>query len=227
MHLRHMVTAGWFGITLPLASISAQDTSSTPTTAPDSAKWSFSFGVDPTHFDLHPAGSGSGADVRMVANLTRSWQSGQSKWARHISLMVGGDAPRTYHPGVFLIDPFGFSQCECSVRYSTTYAGLTAGLSYDLFRVSRFTPYVTGGAGVYYFGERRSPARGFMTTSELAYYRSGFSENDFSLGANAGLGLKMRLGSHQLFIEQMLHDFGIKGQGYRMAITPLNIGFRF
>ena len=93
MHLRHAVTLGWFASALPLASLSAQSASSTQGTAPDPAKWSFSLGVDPGNLDLHTPEPG--IDARAVANLTRSWQSRNSKWARHISLMVGADAPHS------------------------------------------------------------------------------------------------------------------------------------
>ena len=113
------------------------------------------------------------------------------------------------------------------MRFSRRYAGLTAGASYDLFRVSRFTPYITGGTGIYYNGYRRSPVRGFLTPSELAFYQNGgFAQDNFSLGANAGLGLKVRIGSHELFIEQMLHDFDVRNH-WIGGVYPLNIGLRF
>ena len=81
MHVRYVVAVSSLAIALPLASVSAQST------APEPEKWSFSLGVDPTHLDLHTPDPG--VDARMVANLTRSWQSGNSRFARHISLMVG------------------------------------------------------------------------------------------------------------------------------------------
>lgn len=215
MHVRYVVAVSSLAIALPLASVSAQST------APDTARWSFSLGVDPTHFDLHTPEPG--VDARMVANLTRSWQSGNSRFARHISLMVGADVPREVQPG--LISPFG-PQCDCPMRLSRRYAGLTAGASYDLFRVSRFRPYITGGTGIYYNGYRRSPVNGVLTPSELAFYQNGgFSQDNFSLGVNAGLGLKVRIGSHELFIEQMLHKFDVRQPG--IGIYPLNIGLRF
>lgn len=215
MHVRYVVAVCSLAIALPLASVSAQST------APEPAKWSFSLGVDPTHFDLHTPEPG--VDARMVANLTRSWQSGNSRFARHISLMVGADVPREVQPGI--ISLFG-PQCDCPMRFSRRYAGLTAGASYDLFRVSRFTPYITGGTGIYYNGYRRSPVRGFLTPSELAFYQNGgFAQDNFSLGANAGLGLKVRIGSHALFIEQMLHRFDVSSPG--TGVYPVNIGLRF
>lgn len=216
MHVRYVVAVSSLAIALPLASVSAQST------APEPEKWSFSLGVDPTHLDLHTPDPG--VDARMVANLTRSWQSANSRFARHISLMVGTDAPREAQPG--LISPFG-PQCDCPMRFSRRYAGLTAGASYDLFRVSRFTPYITGGTGIYYNGYRRSPVRGSLTPSELAFYQNGgFAQDNFSLGANAGLGLKVRIGSHALFIEQMIHDFDVRNH-WIGGVYPLNIGLRF
>jgi hypothetical protein len=210
MRIRHVVAAGSLAITLPLASGSAQDA------APEPPKWSFSLGVDPTHFDL--GNSDSGVEARMVANLTRSWQSANSRFARHVSAMLGADAPREWSTSS---DP----QCFCSTRYTRSYAGLTAGASYDLFRAWRFTPYVTGGTGVYYTSSRREPTDGVLTTSELGYYQNGFVQKDFSVGLNGGLGLKVRLGKRELFIEQMLHSFDI-GELNR-GIYPLNIGIRF
>jgi hypothetical protein len=222
MQLRFVVAVSSLAIALPLASVSAQTTTPPAQTAPEPAKWSFSLGVDPTAFHLNTPEPG--IEARMVANLTRTWQSGTSRWARHISLMVGGDAPHDVQPG--LPSLFGLPQCVCSMHISRRYAGLTAGASYDLFRVSRFTPYLTGGAGLYYSEFGRS-TDGLLTSGELAVYGTDFSSNNFSLGVNAGLGLKVRLGSHELFIEQMLHDFNVRPHYGSGAIAPLNIGIRF
>jgi len=190
MQLRHVFTISSFAIALPLASVSAQSTE------PAAGKWSFSLGVDPTNFDLHPPeynGGPSGAQARMVANLTRSWQSGKSKWTRHISLMVGADAPRQVQPWVFSSGGIG-PLCDCPMRYSNRYGGLTAGVSYDVFRVSRFTPYITGGTGFYVNGYRRSPVNDFLTPADAPLYLNGADSHDaFSLGVNAGVGLKVRL----------------------------------
>jgi hypothetical protein len=171
MHLGHVVTAGWFAIALPLVSVAGQSTSSTQSAAPDPARWSFSLGVDPTNLDLHTPEPG--VQARMVANLTRSWQSGSSKWTRHISLMVGADAPRE-------VQPFGAlgPLCDCPMRFSRRYAGITAGASYDLFRVSRFTPYIMGGTGFYVDGYRRSPVRDILTPSEAPFYANGADSHD-------------------------------------------------
>jgi hypothetical protein len=229
MHLRHAVTVGWFAATLPLAPMAAQEILS-QTPSPDPAKWSFSLGVDPGQLDLHTPEPG--IDARGVANLTRSWQTRNSRWARHISVMVGAEAPHYFHPFFFSLTgpptaPTTFSeQCECWVRYASRYAALTAGWSYDLHRGSRFTPYLTGGTGLYYTAFRRSSADG-VTPDEFPYYKQAFSQNTLSLGANLGLGLNMRFGSHQFFIEQMLHELDFNRQRGGIAIAPLNIGFRF
>lgn len=222
MQLRYAVAASALAIALPLASLSAQTPSSSQSTTPDAARWSFSLGVDPTNLDLHPPGQG--VDARMVANLTRSWQAANSRWARHMSLMLGSDAPREVQPAIF--GPFDAS-CNCSMNVMSRYAGLTAGASYDLFRVSRFTPYLTGGTGIYYTTLSRSPTDGILTPSEFALYQQngGFYQHNFSVGVNAGLGLKVRIGSHELFIEQMVHRFDIGTLG--IGISPLNIGMRF
>lgn len=223
MQLRFVVAISSLALALPLASVSGQTTASSgQTSTPEPAKWSFSLGVDPTAFDLNTPEPGINA--RMVANLTRSWQSGNSRWARHISLMVGGDAPHDAPQGIPSL--FGLPQCVCSMHISRRYAGLTAGASYDLFRASRFTPYLTGGTGLYYREFGRS-TDGVLTPGELAVYGRDFTSNNFSLGVNAGLGLKIRLGSHELFIEQMLHDFNVRDHYGWVAIAPLNIGIRF
>jgi hypothetical protein len=221
MQLRHVLAVSSFAIALPVASASAQGT------ATESGRWSFSLGVDPT-IDLNPpkyAPGESGARARMVANLTRSWQSANSKWTRHISLMIGADAPRTVQPFAFSVAQFG-PVCDCPMRYSQRYGGLTAGVSYDVFRVSRFTPYITGGTGFYVNGYRRSPVNMTLTPAEAALYANGADSHDaFSLGANAGLGLKVRIGSHELFLEQLIHRFDISQPG--IGVNPLSIGFRF
>jgi hypothetical protein len=222
MRIRHVFAVSSLAIALPLASASAQ------TAAPATASWSFSLGVDPTNFDLHPpqfSPRESGAQARMVANLTRSWQSGRSKWTRYISLMVGADAPREVQPFVFSGGQFG-PACDCPMHISRRYTGLTAGVSYDVFRVSRFTPYITGGTGFYVNGYRRSPVNGFLTPADVSLYQSGADSHDaFSLGANAGVGLKVRLGSHELFLEQKIHRFDISQAG--IGVNPFNIGIRF
>jgi hypothetical protein len=221
MQLRSVVAVSALAIALPLASVSGQTTPpSTPSTAPEAAMWSFSLGVDPTSLNSHTPESG--VDPRMVANLTRSWQSAHSRWGRHISLMVGTDAPRE----VQRIFALGGPCTDCAMDVTSRYAGLTADATYDLFRVSRFTPYLAGGTGIYYTTLSRSPADGILTPSELALYQNGgFYQHNFSVGLNAGLGLKVRLGSHELFIEQMVHRFDIGTLG--IGINPLNIGIRF
>jgi hypothetical protein len=210
MHVRRSIAAGCFAVAMPLVSAPAQDTLAQP------PKWSVSVGADPTHLDLHTRGAG--LEARMVGNLTRSWQSANSRWARQISLMVGTDAPR-------LINPSGDPQCDCLQRISATYVGLTAGGSYDLFKLSRFTPYLKAGTGLYYRTFGREPANGMIRTSELIYYQNGFSQSAFSLGVNAGLGLNVRLWSREVFIEQTLHSFDV----WRLdnGLYPINIGVRF
>jgi len=227
VNVRYAVAASSLAITLPLASVSAQSPPSAQTpppaqsTAPEPAKWSFSLGADPSNFDLHRAPPGM--EARMVANLARSWQSAHSRFARHIVLMVGADLPVEAQPGI--IGLFG-PQCDCPMRVSRRYAGLTAGASFDLFHVSRFTPYVTGGTGIYYYGYRRSPVNASLTPSEVEFYQSvGFAQDYLSLGANGGLGLKVRLGSHDFFFEQMLHSMDLNRRGW--AVAPLNVGIRF
>jgi hypothetical protein len=211
MHIRNVIAVSAFAVALPLVPLSAQSS------APEPPKWSFSLGVDPTHFDLRTPDPG--VDARMVANLTRSWQSPTSRFARHISLMMGADAPRRINPSS---DP----QCDyCWESISRRYAGLTAGASYDLFTASRFTPYLKGGTGIYYATFGQAPRFGVVTTSQLAWYPNGFYQNGFSVGGNAGLGIKARFGSRELFIEQMLHAFDI-GR-LTEGVYPFNIGIRF
>ena len=155
----------------------------------------------------------------MVANLTRSWQSANSRFARHISLMVGTDAPREFNPNP--VDP----QCDCWMKITRRYSALTAGVSYDLLRVSRFTPYLKAGTGIYYNSITYGPSSGILDPVLLPYYADGFSEKRFSFGVNGGLGLKVRLWSHEVFIEQMLHTFDVSRMG--TGVYPLNIGIRF
>jgi hypothetical protein len=221
MSFSHVASVACLAIALPLASMIAQTTSSTPSRESDQSRWSFSLGADPTRFDLTKPESGSQA--RMVANLTRSWQSAGSRWARHVSLMLGGDAPVVVQPWILGLTSAG---CDCPMRISQRYAGFTAGASYDVFRVSRFTPYVTGGTGLYYNGYGRTPVREILTPEEIPLYTNGGSaQSKFSVGVNAGLGLKIRLGSHDLFIEQMFHKFDINQPG--IGVYPLNVGIRF
>jgi hypothetical protein len=210
MRTRHVVAVSSLAIALPFTAVSGQ------TTATEAPKWSLSLGVEPMSLDLRTRDPG--VDARMVANLTRSWQSPNSRLARHISLMVGADAPRKFNRGA---DP----QCDCWQSISRSYTGLTAGASYDLFTASRFTPYLKGGTGIYYTTLSTEPTSGVLTPSELALYPNGFYQNGFSVGGNAGLGIKARFGSRELFIEQMLHAFDIGRLNW--GVYPFNIGIRF
>jgi hypothetical protein len=212
MDFRRSVAISCLAVVMPFVAVFAQ---SAPPSEPP--KWSFSLGVDPTTLDLHTPEPG--VDARMVANLTRSWQSANSRFARHISLMVGTDAPRKFNPNP--VDP----QCDCWMSVTRRYSGLTAGVSYDVLRVSRFTPYLKAGTGIYYNSYANGPSSGLLDPVLLAYYADGFSERRFSLGVNGGLGLKVRLGSHEVFIEQMLHTFDVSRMG--TGVYPLNIGIRF
>ena len=212
MDFRRSVAISCLAVVMPFVAVFAQ---SAPPSEPP--KWSFSLGVDPTTLDLHTPEPG--VDARMVANLTRSWQSANSRLARHISLMVGTDAPREFNPNP--VDP----QCNCWMSVTRRYSGLTADVSYDLLRVSRFTPYLKAGTGIYYDSFTNGPSSGLLSPALLAYYENDFSGSHFSLGVNGGIGLKVRLGSHELFIEQMLHTFDVRRTG--TGVYPLNIGIRF
>jgi hypothetical protein len=205
MHIRYVVAASALAAVLPLASLSGQSTTSEP------PKWSLSLGVDPTRLNLNTPEPG--VDARMVANLTRSWQSANSPLARHISLLIGRDAPRQFQPD---------QTCGCWWRAFNSYSGLTAGASYDLFRASRLTPYLKAGTGVYYTRQSTDPVNGLLTVSQLPFlkYRSGFSP-----GVNGGLGVKVRIGSHEFFVEEMLHAFDVRHLD--KGVYPLSFGLRF
>ncbi len=196
------------GLLLPFAASRAQTASKE-----EPSKWSFSLGADPTAFDLRTRDPG--VEARLVANLARTWQAPESRFTRHISLMVGADAQR-----------YLSSQSEncdaCSTNLSNSYAALTGGGSADLFRLSRFTPYVLGGVGFYYSRSSSEPANGVVLTSNLS---SIYTRHDFTLGLNTGLGIKARLGSHEFFVEQLLHAFDIQHLG--RGINPLNFGIKF
>ena len=204
MRASHVVAVSSLAVVLPLASMSAQST-------PEPSKWSLSLGVDPTHLNLQTRDPG--VDARMVANLTRSWQSANSPLTRHVSLMIGRDAPRQ-----FLLDP----TCDCWWRVFSSYDALTVGASYDLHRGSRFTPYLKAGTGVYYTKQGTEPRDNWLLTSQLPAlkYQSGFS-----LGVNGGLGVKVRIGSHEFFVEEMLHAFDVRRLDN--GVYPLNFGLRF
>jgi hypothetical protein len=140
-------------------------------------------------------------------------------------LTDGGRGRSTIDSAFFTEPGFFYFELRVLVRYASRYAALTVGASYDLLHVSRFTPYLTGGTGIYYTGLRRSAVSGVIPT-EFSYYNQAYSQNKFGLGANAGLGLKIRLGKRELFVEQMLHELDLKRSPGR-AIAPLNVGIRF
>ncbi|MFL5545294.1 MAG: hypothetical protein ACJ792_11345, partial [Gemmatimonadaceae bacterium] len=84
---------------------------------------------------------------------------------------------------------------------------------------SRFTPYRHTGAGVYYT-KMSGDVNGAALTSSTIYNR-----DRFSFGVNGGLGIKTRLGSHEFFIEEMLHAFDVREMA--RGVYPLKIGISF
>jgi hypothetical protein len=203
MHIYHVVAVSCFATVLPLASVPAQSKD------PDPAKWSASFGVDPTIVDGRP---GQGVKARMVATLTRSWQAKSSPLASHLSLMIGGDARARSPDNLICVG--------CWDRVPKTYAGLTTGTSLELFRESRFSPYAKTGLGLYYTKLSAERPNGSEYVTDPNYFASGFS-----LGMNGGLGVKARLWSRELFIEQTVHAFDIRG--LHKNVYPFSIGVRF
>jgi len=194
---------------LPLVSTLAQTATKEQPTAPkeEPSKWALSLGVEPNSLN-----------TRVVGNLTRIWQAPDSRFSRHISLMLGADAPRTQS-----WYGFGSDSCSpCTTRTTNSYAGLTAGGSADLFHLWRFTPYLQGGAGMYYSKLSQEPVNGVVLTSNLSSF---YTKSEFSVGLNAGLGIKARLGSHEFFVEQLVHTFDFYPVG--RGVRPLNFGIRF
>jgi hypothetical protein len=187
-------------LAIPVATASGQlDSASRP-------KWSLSLGADPTAFDLRTRDPG--VQLRLVGNLSRVWQNPGSRFSRNISLMVGGDSP--------------LSQTNCYGCWSHVgkrYVGLTGGVAADLARIGRFTPYVQTGAGVYYTRLTGQVSGASIIPNPM------YTRNFFSLGVNGGLGIKAKFGSHEFFVEQMLHAFDIRQ--YDKGVYPLNFGIRF
>jgi hypothetical protein len=104
--------------------------------------------------------------------------------------------------------------------FSKKYASLTAGVTWDVLRVSRFTPYVRTGAGVYYTSRTSNTTTGAALTNQ-SVYRS----REWSPGGSVGLGIKAKLGSHEFFIEQMLHAFDLRRPD--RGVYPINFGINF
>lgn len=202
MLIRNVVAVSSFAIVLPLASVPAQNTNLDP------AKWSASIGIDPTIMDGRP---GESLKARMVATLTRTWQAKSSPLASHLSLMFGGDT-RVRSPNLTCVG--------CWDRVPKTYAGLTTGTSLELFRGSRFSPYAKTGLGLYYTKLSAERPAGSEYVTDPNYFTSRFS-----LGVNGALGLKARLWSREVFIEQAAHAFDIHGM--HKTVYPFSIGIRF
>jgi hypothetical protein len=200
MNFSNVVRALAIGLTIPLATGSAQSEPVEPT------KWSLSLGVDLTDFDLRTRDPG--VHARVVGNLARTWQSPGSRFGRHISLMLGADSPQSQE------NCYG-----CWERVGKRYASLTGGSSVDLFRIWKFTPYLQAGTGVY-MTKLTGTVNGASIIPNSMYNRS-----HFSLGVNGGLGIKARLGSHEFFVEQIIHAFDVRT--IDRGIYPFNFGFRF
>ena len=185
----------------PLASASAQsDSVSAPKIEPP--KWSLSLGVDPTRFDSRTY------NTRLVGTLTRGWQKPGSRFSHDVSLAAG-----TYTQGGIYCD-------GCWTNWAEQYVGLTAGSSAELFHLWRLRPYVHGGAGLYYtrFSATTSRWDGILSSSNV-------TRNNFSFGLNGGFGIRARILSHELFIDQTLHTFDVRA--LNRGMYPLSIGIRF
>jgi hypothetical protein len=200
-----VVAVGCLLSATPLAPASAQDQS------PQPKDWSFSLGVDSKKIGHNETLYSD--DALMVANLTRTWQSSESRFARHVSLLAGSDLP--YRLALVANDGCG----GCGAPFTRRYLALTAGVSYDIVRVSRFTPYISAGTGAYYTRMNRNLDETRISI-DARHFRSGLT-----LGANAGFGVKARFGSREIFVEQLIHltDLGRLSKGIR----PLNLGIRF
>lgn len=188
---------------LPFSTAAAQSDSALSTSERETPKWAFSLGADPTQLDFRTRDPG--IQLRGVATLTRIWQNPSSRFSRQVSLMAGADAPRS------LVQCYG-----CWARVTKQYAALTAGVAADLFHAWRFTPYVHTGAGVYY-----THLSGSLSTFDDGP-ASRPPRNDFSFGMNGGLGIKARLGSHEIFIDETLHAFDV--HTIDRGVYPLSIG---
>jgi hypothetical protein len=188
------------GAALPLAALPAQSDSSSATKPP---KWELSLGADPTDFST--AGQ---LRAHFVSTLSRNWQNAGSRFSRHLSLMVGSDAP------------YNTRQSCYGCWSNKQYAALTAGVAADLFHVGRFTPYLHTGTGLYYthVGAHATTLGGDAVVFSPA-------RNEFSLGINGGLGLKARIFSHEFFIDQTLHAFDVRRIDH--GVYPLSIGIRW
>ncbi len=201
-----VVTISYLLCAAPLTFASAQAQPSEP------KDWSFSLGIDSKR--IGHIETLYGADAFLVANLTRTWQSANTRFGRHVSLLAGSDFP--YQPVQDTNDGCG----GCTAPFASRYAALTTGVSYDLFRVSRFTPYVTTGIGAYYTKMNRNLDERVSSMVDKRHFRTGLA-----FGANAGFGVKARFGSREFFIEQMLHAIDLARPS--RGIRPLNFGIRF
>ena len=122
---------------------------------------------------------------------------------------------------VIKTDPKNLENCYgCYTRVAKRYFGATADASFDLIRTSRFTPYLKSGVGLYYTKLGTQPSNLSAVINDPIYARSGFS-----FGVNEGLGFKTRIGSHELFVEQMIHLIDLRR--FDKGFAPLNIGVRF
>jgi hypothetical protein len=174
--------------------------------------WSLSIGADPTHFDLRTRDPG--VDARLIATLTRSWVLRNPAARFHVSLMTGFDAPH------------GFRDREgVQVDITRRYAGLTGGASYEFFRKSRIRPYVSAGTGVYHDLMRADSKCDAGPCGEVTPLGLIHRRDNTSFGINAAIGLRMRLGGRELFIEQAQHVFDARHSA--QGITPFSFGIRF
>ena len=191
-------------LTLLVASVALAQSDSAPSSKTEPPKWSLSLGIDPTRYN-----STTPYDSRIIGSLTRGWQNPGSRFSRELSLMAG----------TYSLSGNGVICGVCGGSSSERYLALTAGSSAELFHLWRFTPYVHGGAGLYY---RRFSASNWYTGGVST---SHVTMNDFTLGINGGFGIRARVLSHEFFIDQTLHAFDFRA--LNRGVYPFSIGIRF
>lgn len=115
----------------------------------------------------------------------------------------------------------------CDVNMSRRFASAGVGATLQLRRSSRFSPYLTGGTGIYH--NRFAAQSPLDCTSDFTCTTGGKpfylrQSTSTSLGLKGGVRVSFRVGAREFFVQQSAHVFDFRGG---QTVFPLSVGIRF
>ncbi len=208
-----------------LVSLAAPARAQTTSPAPDDARWSAAFSLDPFHLDLRT--KDPGADGRLFLTLGRRLLGDASGFALRADLLLGTELPRG------LRYDERYCRGTCDVTFQKQYAGLQLGGTYS-WRLSRAVrPYLHAGTGLFVQrasdGVAESGCVGDAVQCPDPIWGPIAPQGTraaASLGVSGAVGFDLGLGGRRFFVEHSLS--ALDGRRLDRVVLPLlTIGMRF